>query len=219
MKIQPYNSRDTPQIEHSPDSLKHESRAFFIITERKTSWKQLFLMATIHDLIWQSQGWKIASRVHRGCGCSTSLWGQIFNRSKQRKGEMAMSSISVASKNRTNIAPAQEKLKIRLKISQKSLKTLIKSTFLACHLFRSLITKNTENFVLGIFLSKPQAWHIIDARSASYIISPCGAVSHSSRASVHPPAAWWYTMLRIDDIPQQVADDIHAYGVIWWRIP
>jgi hypothetical protein len=22
-------------------------------------------------------------------------------------------------------------------------------------------------------------------------------------------------MLRIDDIPQQVADDIHAFGVIW----
>ena len=24
-------------------------------------------------------------------------------------------------------------------------------------------------------------------------------------------------MLRIDDIPQQVADDIHAFGVIWMR--
>jgi len=58
-----------------------------------------------------------------------------------------MSSISVASKNRTNIAPAQETLKIRLKISQKSLKTLIKSTFLACHLFRSLIT--TKNALLS----------------------------------------------------------------------
>ena len=46
-------------------------------------------------------------------------------------------------KNRTNIAPAQETLKIRLKISQKSLKTLIKSTFLACHLFRSLITEKS----------------------------------------------------------------------------
>ena len=24
---------------------------------------------------------------------------------------------------------------------------------------------------------------------------------------------WWYTMLRIDDIPQKIADDIHAFGV------
>ena len=48
-------------------------------------------------------------------------------------------------KNRTNIAPAQETLKIRLKISQKSLKTLIKSTFLACHLFRSLITEKSTS--------------------------------------------------------------------------
>ena len=50
----------------------------------------------------------------------------------------------------------------------------------------------------------------------------------SSRASVHLPAAWCnkgearhspkgYTMLRIDDIPQQVADDIHAFGVIGMR--
>ena len=30
--------------------------------------------------------------------------------------------------------------------------------------------KNTENFVLGIFLSKPQAWYIIAARSAVHII-------------------------------------------------
>ena len=36
-------------------------------------------------------------------------------------------------------------------------------------------------------LSKPQAWHIIDARSAAYIISPLGCIS--SRASVHFPAA------------------------------
>ena len=39
-----------------------------------------------------------------------------------------------------------------------------------------------------------------------YIISPFGAVSH------HAPAC---ICLRFDDIPQQVADDIHAFGVIW----
>ena len=33
------------------------------------------------------------------------------------------------------------------------------------YLFRSLLTKNTENFVLGIFLSKPQAWYIIRRKS------------------------------------------------------
>ena len=59
------------------------------------------------------------------------------------------------------------------------------------YLFRSLLTKNTENFVLGIFLSKPQAWHIIAARSAVHIISPCGAVYHHASACI---------FLRLDDI-------------------
>ena len=40
-------------------------------------------------------------------------------------------------------------------------------------------------------LSKPQAWYIIDARSAAHIISPFGAVSH------HAPAC---IFLRLDDI-------------------
>ena len=67
--------------------------------------------------------------------------------------------------------------------------------------FCSGITKNSENFVLGIFLSKPQAWHIIAARSAVHIIT-------RQRASY----------LRLDDIQcfalmiyrRQAADDIHA---------
>ena len=53
--------------------------------------------------------------------------------------------------------------------------------------------KNTENFVLGIFLSKPQAWYIIDARSAAYIIkggSPPLYLITRQRASY----------LRLDDI-------------------
>ena len=80
------------------------------------------------------------------------------------------------------------------------------------YLFRSLLTKNTENFVLGIFLSKPQAWHIITARSAVHIISPFGAVSHHAPACIHlrlDDIQWQ----AVDDIPQQVADDIHAF----WR--
>ena len=62
-------------------------------------------------------------------------------------------------------------------------------------------------------LSKPQAWYIIDARSAAYIISPFGAVSH------HAPAC---IFLRLDDIQHFVLmicnsfgiDDIHAFGVM-----
>ena len=50
-----------------------------------------------------------------------------------------------------------------------------------------------------IFLSKPQAWHIITVRSAVYIISPFGAVSHHALACIFP-AAWWYTTLRVGDI-------------------
>jgi len=38
-----------------------------------------------------------------------------------------------------------------------------------------------------IFLSKPQAWHIITARSAVHIISPSGCIS--SRFSVYLPTA------------------------------
>ena len=51
------------------------------------------------------------------------------------------------------------------------------------------------------FLSKPQAWYIITARSAVYIISPYGDVSHHASACIS---------LRLDDIPQQVADDIQC---------
>ena len=40
-------------------------------------------------------------------------------------------------------------------------------------------------------LSKPQAWHIIAARSAVHIISPCGAVYHHALACIS---------LRLDDI-------------------
>ena len=80
-------------------------------------------------------------------------------------------------------------------------------------------TNKKGTFVYQKFLfclSKPQAWHIITTQSciSSRAASrPC----ISSRASVHLPAAWWYTMLRSDDIPQQVADDIHAFGVIGMR--
>ena len=43
-----------------------------------------------------------------------------------------------------------------------------------------------QKFVL--FLSKPQAWHIIAAQSAVHIISPFGAVSHHAPACIFPAA-------------------------------
>ena len=80
------------------------------------------------------------------------------------------------------------------------------------YLFRSLLTKNTENFVLGIFLSKPQAWHIITARSAVHIISLFGAVYHHASACI---------FLRLDDILAKTeiysrfyADDIQCFALM-----
>ena len=53
----------------------------------------------------------------------------------------------------------------------------------------------------------------------------CGVYHQGRRAALvnhHAPAciflaAWWYSMLRIDDMPQQVADYIHAFSVIEMR--
>ena len=80
------------------------------------------------------------------------------------------------------------------------------------YLFRSLYTKNTENFVLGIFLSKPQAWYIITARSAVHIISPFGAAYHHALACIY---------LRLDDILAKseiysrfCADDIQCFALM-----
>ena len=66
---------------------------------------------------------------------------------------------------------------------------------------------------LLLFLSKPQAWHIIAAQRAVYIISPCGAGSH------HAPAC---ICLRLDDIQHFVLvicnslgiDDIQGFALI-----
>ena len=51
--------------------------------------------------------------------------------------------------------------------------------------------KKSTSFNLSIFLSKPQAWHIITVRSMVHIISPFGAVSHHALACIY---------LRLDDI-------------------
>ena len=69
---------------------------------------------------------------------------------------------------------------------------------------------------LLLFLSKPQALYIITARSVVHIISPFGAVSHHASACI---------LLRlddiqrqaVDDIPQQVADDMQGFALIYLR--
>ena len=51
--------------------------------------------------------------------------------------------------------------------------------------------KKEVTFVYQKFLfclSKPQAWHIIAARSTVHIISPFGAVSHHALACIFPAA-------------------------------
>ena len=66
-------------------------------------------------------------------------------------------------------------------------------------------TKKEVTFVyqkLLLFLSKPQAWYIITARSVVHIISPFRAVYNHAAACI---------LLRLDDIPQQVADDMQNY--------
>jgi len=60
------------------------------------------------------------------------------------------------------------------------------------------VPKNPESDAFRIFLSKPQAWYIIDAQRAVYIIkggkpplyliSPFGAVSHHASACILPAA-------------------------------
>ena len=57
-------------------------------------------------------------------------------------------------------------------------------------------------------------------RKQWYIISPLVCISspkvHIISRRLYPLSQWWYTTLRVNDIPQQVADDIHAFGVIWY---
>ena len=67
------------------------------------------------------------------------------------------------------------------------------------------VTNKKRTFVYQKFsfcLSKPQAWYIIDAQSAAYIISPVGAVSHHALVCI---------CMRLDDIPQRVADDTQTF--------
>jgi len=78
-----------------------------------------------------------------------------------------------------------------------------KSTHTVLHLNWTHVTKIRKR-KLSYFLSKPQAWYIIDARSAAHIIkggSPPLYLITRQRAS----------FLRLDDIPQQVADDIQHF--------
>ena len=64
-----------------------------------------------------------------------------------------------------------------------------------------------------IFLSKPQAWHIIAAQRAVYIISPFGAVSHHAPACIFP-AAWWDATLCVDDIQGFALITLQNYDIL-----
>ena len=52
----------------------------------------------------------------------------------------------------------------------------------------------------------------LSSRFSVYLISPLDCIS--SLVRVYFSAVWWYTMLRIDDIPQQVADDIQCFALM-----
>ena len=70
-----------------------------------------------------------------------------------------------------------------------------------------------------LFFVYPSRRISISSDASRYIISPLGCIS--SRVSVYQPALD-DTMLSIDDIPQQVADDIQSLALIYlltriWR--
>ena len=81
-----------------------------------------------------------------------------------------------------------------------------------------------------IFLSKPQAWHIITARSVVHIISPFGAVSHHALACIYlrlddiqhfvlviyNASHWWYTRLR-RDLDARMRKDLESPWKIWYN--
>ena len=64
------------------------------------------------------------------------------------------------------------------------------------------------------FLSNPKDWHVI---SRKRVCNRCRRMA--SRISVYLPSDWFHTDLRSDSIPQQVADYIHAFGVIFCKSP
>ena len=61
------------------------------------------------------------------------------------------------------------------------------------------------------------AYHHALACISSALTSLSRQSEHIISRRLYPLSQWWYTTLRVDDIPQQVADDIHAFGVIEMR--
>ena len=68
---------------------------------------------------------------------------------------------------------------------------------------------------------------LLQSKSSFVFIQAAGLVYHHASACISSPkayiisrrlyssVAWWYTMLRIDDIPQQVADNIQGLRLDW----
>ena len=84
------------------------------------------------------------------------------------------------------------------------------------YLFRSLCTKNSTSFDLSDFFIQTAGleYHWRTKCGAYHQGRRSALASHHASACIFP-AAWWYAMLRIDDIPQRVADDIHAVRRDW----
>ena len=84
------------------------------------------------------------------------------------------------------------------------------------HLFCQRNSKNPESSAFRIFLSKPLAlaYHR-RAKSGAYH-QPFGLYL-ITRQRVSTCGLMIYKAYRFDDIPQQVADDIHAFGVMGIR--
>ena len=77
------------------------------------------------------------------------------------------------------------------------------------YLFRSLLTKNPCSSERGFFI---QAAGLVYHRRAKRGVYHQGR--RAALASHHAPACIY---LRLDDIPQQVADDIQGYSLIYLR--
>ncbi len=82
--------------------------------------------------------------------------------------------------------------------------------------------KSITTKVVMLFYPSRQAWYVIDARSAADVIRPLGGMA--SRPWRGYPGGLITSNLRLmpcclaaDSMPQQVADAIHGFTVIWER--
>ena len=84
--------------------------------------------------------------------------------------------------------------------------------------------KNSSDLFRGIFLSNPKDWYGINALARCMKLRRSRAWHRAKRVSklvllridaIHHFVMIPYDCFAINSIPQQVADSIHAFGVIW----